>query len=265
MPEKTRKMNIEFARIVYLQSLIPVLVTGVPMIIFTVSIFLRVEVFVLSGLTYSVLLVCCVPAMNALFVIILLLGNLYGIKSEDLTTEARGVICDLIAKYDFCNNSVMRSYVCNNCESECKGKIDPDCSSFIGECKDYYNYCPDVVSQCHVPFMTSFLYKYCPVTCEQCVPTNNTDKTGEIPIEIETTTINSEIITDSPGNIPIEIETTTINSGNVTDVDGEIPVIDNGTSNISLISTTTTTISIPTVDLLPSDNSSNIIKSTKLK
>uniref|UniRef100_A0A0N5BJS8 G_PROTEIN_RECEP_F1_2 domain-containing protein n=1 Tax=Strongyloides papillosus TaxID=174720 RepID=A0A0N5BJS8_STREA len=75
MTEKTRKMNIEFARILYLQSLTPVLITGVPIIIFTAAIFLRVEVIVFSGVTYLVLLVCFVPAMNAIFFIILPLGN----------------------------------------------------------------------------------------------------------------------------------------------------------------------------------------------
>uniref|UniRef100_A0A0K0FPG9 ShKT domain-containing protein n=1 Tax=Strongyloides venezuelensis TaxID=75913 RepID=A0A0K0FPG9_STRVS len=184
----------------------------------------------------------------------------YGIKSEDLTTEVRSVICDLIAKYDFCNNSVMRSYVCNNCESECKGKIDPDCSSFIGECKDYYNYCPDVESQCHVSFMKSFLYKYCPVTCKQCVPTNNTSTTDGTPTEIQTT---SSIVTDSPSNITKVIVTTISAPINIVDVEGEIPIIIDEMLNVSQKSTTTKLI--PTVELLPNSNSLKKIKSKKSK
>uniref|UniRef100_A0A0N5CI27 ShKT domain-containing protein n=1 Tax=Strongyloides papillosus TaxID=174720 RepID=A0A0N5CI27_STREA len=183
----------------------------------------------------------------------------YGNKSADLTTEVRSIICDLIANNNVCNNTVMRSYVCKYCQSECEGKIDPDCNAFIGECKDYYNYCPYVVSQCHVSFMTSFLYKYCPVTCEQCVPTNSNDTTDESPIEIETT--NSTLI-DSSDNIPIVIVTTSSAPINTTDIEGKIPIIIDETSNVSLISTTTEFI--PTVELLPFDNSSNIVKSTNL-
>uniref|UniRef100_A0A0K0FPH0 7TM GPCR serpentine receptor class x (Srx) domain-containing protein n=1 Tax=Strongyloides venezuelensis TaxID=75913 RepID=A0A0K0FPH0_STRVS len=75
MTEKTKKMYYEFTRILCFQSLAPILITGIPVLGFMASIFLRFEAFIFSGATYLFLIICFVPALNAFFFIILPLRN----------------------------------------------------------------------------------------------------------------------------------------------------------------------------------------------
>uniref|UniRef100_A0A0K0DWP9 ShKT domain-containing protein n=1 Tax=Strongyloides stercoralis TaxID=6248 RepID=A0A0K0DWP9_STRER len=108
--------------------------------------------------------------LNVIIELIYILQNFY-VKSENLSNEVKKELCDLVVKNNRCNVTILKKFVCENCQDECKNNIIPDCNSLIsGECNDYYDYCPDVKSLCDLDYMKNFLYQFCPATCGRCIP-----------------------------------------------------------------------------------------------
>uniref|UniRef100_A0A0K0DWQ0 G-protein coupled receptors family 1 profile domain-containing protein n=1 Tax=Strongyloides stercoralis TaxID=6248 RepID=A0A0K0DWQ0_STRER len=81
MTMKTKKMNNEFLKILYLQNLTPVLITGLPTLVLIASIFLKFDIIIFTGSTYLILFINFVPAINAIFFIFLPSGNRRKIKN----------------------------------------------------------------------------------------------------------------------------------------------------------------------------------------
>ncbi|CEF60870.1 7TM GPCR, serpentine receptor class r (Str) family-containing protein [Strongyloides ratti] len=81
MTSKTKKMHSDFIKILYLQNLTPVLITGLPILIMVVSIFFKFNIFIYTGTTYLIFFINFVPAINAFFYIFLPLGNRKIIKN----------------------------------------------------------------------------------------------------------------------------------------------------------------------------------------